>query len=68
MRERGNGIFDRHPISRIRDLVSRIIYSRLNDEMRHGLFPKDDISERDSTESLRDLPFEGLKDRFSYKS
>jgi hypothetical protein len=24
--------------------------SQINDEMRHGLFPKDDISEKDSTE------------------
>ena len=44
-------------------LVSRIIYSGSKDEMRHGLFPKDDISKRDSTEflfksSLREsLPF-----------
>jgi hypothetical protein len=26
-----------------------------DDEMRHGLFPKDDISEKDSTEFRRDL-------------
>ena len=42
-------------------LVLRIIYSQLNDEMRHGLFPKDDISEKDSTEFRRDLTFEGLR-------
>jgi hypothetical protein len=29
-------------------LVPRNIYSQLNDELRHGLFPKDDISEKDS--------------------
>jgi hypothetical protein len=31
--------------------------------MRHGLFPKDDISEKDSTEFRRDLTFEGLRPR-----
>jgi hypothetical protein len=40
-----------------------IIYSQLNDEMRHGLFPKDDISEKDSTEFRRDLTFEGLRQK-----
>ena len=29
--------------------------------MRHGLFSQDDISERNSTESHRDLNFEGLR-------
>jgi len=29
--------------------------------MRHGLFPKDDISEKDTTEFRRDLNFEGLR-------
>ena len=29
--------------------------------MRHGLFPQDDISERNSTESRSDLSFEGLR-------
>ena len=29
--------------------------------MRHGLFPLDDISERNSTESRSDLNFEGLR-------
>ena len=29
--------------------------------MRHGLFPLDDISERNSTESRSDLSFEGLR-------
>ena len=42
-------------------LVSRIIYSGSKDEMRHGLFPKDDISKRDSTELHRDLNFEDLR-------
>ena len=32
-------------------LVSSITNIQANDQMRHGLFPKDDISERDSTES-----------------
>ncbi len=45
----------------VTDPVSRIMYSRSNDEMRHGLFPKDDISKRDSTEFHRDLTFEGLR-------
>jgi hypothetical protein len=29
--------------------------------MRHGLFPQDDISERNTTESRSDLSFEGLR-------
>jgi hypothetical protein len=36
------------------------LYSRLIFQMRHGLFTKDDISKRDSTEAHRDLTFEGL--------
>ncbi len=31
--------------------------------MRHGLFPQDDISETNSTESRSDLSFEGLRHR-----
>jgi hypothetical protein len=42
-------------------LVSRIMLLRSNNEMSHGLFPKDDISKRDSTEFHRDLDFEGLR-------
>jgi hypothetical protein len=44
-----------------RKLVPPIIYSQLNDEMRQGLLPKDDISEKNSTEFRRDLTFEGLR-------
>jgi hypothetical protein len=47
--------------SRNQNLVPRIIYSQLNDGMRQGLFPKDDISKKDSTEFRRDLDFEGLR-------
>jgi hypothetical protein len=34
---------------------------RIKRKMRHGLFPQDDISERNSTESRSDLSFEGLR-------
>jgi hypothetical protein len=42
-------------------LVPYIIYWRIKQKMRHGLFPQDDISERNSTESRSDLSFEGLR-------
>jgi hypothetical protein len=35
--------------------------------MRHWLFPKDDISEKDSTEFRRDLTFEGLRPKLMAK-
>jgi hypothetical protein len=46
-----------------RPQVSSSLYHKFADheKMRHGLFPQDDISERNSTESRRDLRFEGLR-------